>query len=231
MSYRALASDYDGTLGFGTVDAATDDALARWRASGRAAILVTGRRLQNILEVLPEPRVFDRIVAEDGAVLYRPQTAETDLLAPPPPQALLRALDDEGLRGDAGHVVIGARAQHRAAIERIIRDLGLTHHLTFNKEWAMVLPEGVDKAYGLAAALRELDIAPEETIAVGDAENDLPLLRLAGCGVAVANALPLLKKQADWVTHGEAGAGVIEVVDRELSSAGREVGDHKWTQA
>ncbi|HZU13422.1 MAG TPA: HAD-IIB family hydrolase [Chloroflexota bacterium] len=221
MDYCAIASDYDGTLGFGTVGPATIAALRRWREAGHAAILVTGRRLQSILEALDCPDVFDRIVAEDGAVLYRPAGAEVHLLAPPPPAALLEALDAENLRGDVGEVVIGARASHREAIERIIRDLGLTHHLTYNKEWAMVLPEGVDKAYGLAAALDEMGIAAEETVAVGDAENDLPLLRLAGLGVAVANAISLLKEEAAWVTAGEAGEGVVEMIDTLLAPAGK----------
>ena len=47
---------------------------------------------------------------------------------------------------------------------------------------------------------------------IGDAENDHDLLSLCGCAVAVANAIPALKKRADVVTGGSYGAGVLEVI-------------------
>jgi len=78
----------------------------------------------------------------------------------------------------------------------------------------MTLPPGLDKAAGLRAALDRLDVAPRRAIGIGDAENDEPLLAVCGLGVAVANATPALKEQADLVTHGERGRGVAEVIDR-----------------
>ena len=81
----------------------------------------------------------------------------------------------------------------------------------------MVLPAGVDKGFGLKAALEELGLNPREVAAVGDAENDHSLLRGAGFGVAVANALPKLKEQADWVTPSGHGNGVRELIGRILA--------------
>ena len=72
MRYHALACDYDGTLERnGQVNEATVAALDRAQASGRRLLLVTGRLLPNLLEVFPEARRFDHIVAENGAVLHR----------------------------------------------------------------------------------------------------------------------------------------------------------------
>ena len=82
-----------------------------------------------------------------------------------------------------------------------------------NKGSVMVLPPGIDKAAGLEAALVALGLAPHEVVGVGDAENDQSFLALSGCGVAVANALPMLKARADFVTKGDDGAGVVEVID------------------
>ena len=78
----------------------------------------------------------------------------------------------------------------------------------------MVLPVGIDKGTGLAAAVDRLGIRPVEVVGVGDAENDRPLLDLCGLGVAVANALPTLKVIADLTTRGDHGAGVVELIDR-----------------
>lgn len=77
----------------------------------------------------------------------------------------------------------------------------------------MVLPEGVDKATGLAAALTDLGISVEAVVGVGDAENDIEFLTACGCGVAVANALPSVKSSANFVTRGAHGAGVAEIID------------------
>jgi haloacid dehalogenase-like hydrolase len=51
----------------------------------------------------------------------------------------------------------------------------------------MVLPAGVTKATGLAAALHTLGRSPHNLVGVGDAENDHAFLRLCECAVAVAN--------------------------------------------
>jgi hypothetical protein len=90
----------------------------------------------------------------------------------------------------------------------------------------MLLPPGIDKASGLAAALRELDLRPDGVVGVGDAENDHALLGLCGFAAAVANALPALKERAHYVTRGERGAGVAELADLlvrdDLRGLGRE---------
>ena len=77
MRFLALATDYDGTLATrGRVDAIVLPALDRLRASGRKLLLVTGRELHDLLNVFPEAALFDRVVAENGALLYRPSTKE-----------------------------------------------------------------------------------------------------------------------------------------------------------
>jgi hydroxymethylpyrimidine pyrophosphatase-like HAD family hydrolase len=82
----------------------------------------------------------------------------------------------------------------------------------------MALPASITKATGLEYALDELRIPEERTVGVGDAENDHALLRVCGLGVAVANALPSLKADADLVTNGARGAGVTELIDRWLAN-------------
>jgi hydroxymethylpyrimidine pyrophosphatase-like HAD family hydrolase len=75
-----------------------------------------------------------------------------------------------------------------------------------------LLPEGCSKAFGVQKLCERLGIDPStELLAIGDAENDLEMLEMAACGVAVANAVPMTKKVADIVlneTSGEGGAGI-----------------------
>jgi len=81
----------------------------------------------------------------------------------------------------------------------------------------MVLPSGVNKATGLAAALVELGLSAHNVVAVGDAENDHALLQSSECGAAVANALSSLKDRADLVLSEGHGAGVRELIDRLIA--------------
>src|SRR5262245_6523364 len=93
MRYLALACDYDGTIAHdGLVARSTVDALKEFHASGRRLILVTGRELDDLGNVFPELHLFERIVAENGALLYTPATRETKTLAERPPDAFVRAL-------------------------------------------------------------------------------------------------------------------------------------------
>jgi hypothetical protein len=70
-----LATDYDGTLAHdGVVDDATADSLIAFRLSGRRLLLVTGRELPDLLRVFPRIELFDRVVAENGALLFEPVT-------------------------------------------------------------------------------------------------------------------------------------------------------------
>jgi HAD superfamily hydrolase (TIGR01484 family) len=81
MRFAAVAIDYDGTLAKeGIVHASTVAALEHVVASGRKVILVTGRMLRELLPLFPQATLCARIVAENGAVLYRPATRDQRLL-------------------------------------------------------------------------------------------------------------------------------------------------------
>ncbi len=66
----------------------------------------------------------------------------------------------------------------------------------------------VDKAKALDAVLPSLGIGREEIIAFGDGQNDLSMLRYAGIGVAMENAVPQLKDAADEVTLSNSADGI-----------------------
>lgn len=220
MRYHALVCDYDGTIAaHGAVDAETLAALERVRSTGRKLILVTGRELDDLLKVFPHPQIFDRIVAENGALLYRPSAKEELLLAEPAPEKLYTLLRDRGVTPlSRGRAIIATWEPHETEALAAIRDLSLETQVIFNKGAVMMLPPGVNKATGLRAALEELNLSPHNTAGVGDAENDHAFLALCECSISVANALSSIKERTDFVTHGERGAGVIELIDRLMKT-------------
>ena len=93
MRYRALATDYDGTIAHhGTVTAETAASLDALRHSGRKLLLVTGRELPDLQRVCPMLDLFDRCVVENGAVIYTPSTGQVRVLCEPPPKVLVDTL-------------------------------------------------------------------------------------------------------------------------------------------
>ncbi len=220
MRYFTLACDYDGTIARdGRVDDPTLAALERLRGSGRKLILVTGRELDDLIGVFPQVDLFDRVVAENGALLYRPATREEKLFGERPPEEFVSVLRRRGVGPvSTGRVIVATWSPHETTALETIRDFGLELQVIFNKGAVMILPSGVNKATGLDAALEELGLSPHNTVGVGDAENDHAFLSLCECAVVVANALPMLKERADLVTSGDHGVGVVELIDRIIAS-------------
>ena len=220
--FRALATDYDGTIAHdGGLDDDTIGALERLKRSGRKLILVTGREMPDLERVCLRLDLFDRIVAENGAVLHTPATKETRPLGPPPPPDFVTRLESLKIQPlSVGQVIVATWEPNEAAVLEAIRDLGLDLQIIFNKGAVMVLPNGINKASGLAAALEDLGLSAHNVVATGDAENDLAFMRTCGCAVAVGNALPAVKEAADVVTTAARGAGVGEVIETWLTREG-----------
>ena len=218
MKYQALATDYDGTIAHdGLVDEPTIQGLRRARDAGLRLVMVTGRELTDLFHTFAHSSLFDRVVAENGAVLYEPASRAIELLASAPPPALIARLSREAVPISVGHSIVATVEPYEHQVLAAIRDLGLEWHVIFNKGSVMALPAEVTKATGLAPALDALGIDPEHTAGVGDAENDHSFLRMCGLAVAVDNALPGVKDIADVVTSGARGAGVTEFIDRLLA--------------
>ena len=73
----------------------------------------------------------------------------------------------------------------------------------------------IDVSVGDYADLcRRLDIRPEEVLAFGDDRNDADMIRFAGIGVAMENAIEELRAAADWVAVSNAEAGVARGIER-----------------
>jgi hypothetical protein len=220
MKYRALACDYDGTLAHdGAVTQSTVAAVDRFRESGRHLFMVTGRELPELKQVCPILDRFEWVVAENGALLHRPATDATRLLCEPASVSLIELLRRFGVKPlSVGQAIIATVEPNEIIVLEEIKRLGLELQVIFNKGSVMVLPSGVNKATGLAALLKEAAISAQEVVGVGDAENDHAFLECCGIGVAVANALPMLKERADFVTNGARGDGVAELIDRMLAN-------------
>lgn len=208
-AHRGLLMAYNGGL---IADAATGKVLAATTMDGGQARAVLKR-----LEALPVTPILD-----DGKVFYvtdkngymveyecwnnRMTCVEIENLARDlafDPCKILMSVDPE--------IIADVQAQ-------IAR--GLPEGLTVVRTapfYLEVLPAAINKGQGLRAACQAAGIDPAETVAFGDSENDIEMLRAAGVGVAMGNADAGVKAAADRVTasNNENGiaAALAELLD------------------
>jgi HAD superfamily hydrolase (TIGR01484 family) len=218
MIFSNLATDYDGTLAEdGGVAESTIRALELFRRSSRKMILVTGRELDQLLEIFDRTDLFEWIVAENGALLYHPSTRRKHLLTESVPLHFVEELVKRGVSPiSTGDAIVATWRPHEQTVLEVIRELGLERQITFNKDAVMVLPIGVDKASGLDAVLGRTNLSWKSIVGIGDAENDLAFLRKCRCSVAVSNALDSVKAEVDFTTRAARGEGVVELIDEIL---------------
>ena len=76
-----------------------------------------------------------------------------------------------------------------------------------------IMPQNVHKATSLEKLLGVLNMDVRDLIACGDGYNDLTMIEYAGVGVAMANAQPLVKESADYITKSNDEDGVLHVIN------------------
>lgn len=208
----ALATDYDRTLtgrDLVPVPSALEQ-LGRARRSGRKVIVVSGRDAAFLEREVGD--VADAIVAENGCVVV--VDGEPRPIAPGFAH-VREALASLGLPLEAGEYLVSAPVEHEARLRGALDEGGFEADLVRNVDRVMVLPRGIDKAAGLLVALATLGLAPERCAAVGDGENDVPMLRSVGLRLAVGNAVPALKAEAHRVLEGYGGEAIAAWIERE----------------
>jgi hypothetical protein len=216
----AVALDYDGTIAAGdTLGPEVRAAIAAVRTRGIVVLLATGRILDELRRVAGDLHFVDAVIAENGAVLHFPESGHTVALAPPVPPAFVDELTRRGVDFRAGQSLVDSASGDAPHLLDVIRTLELPLVLLFNKGRVMTLPQGVSKGTGLHAALDTLRLSARNTMAVGDAENDHELLRLAEVGVAVPWGSAALRAAADVVLDGT-GPGAVAAYLRALAASG-----------
>lgn len=96
-----------------------------------------------------------------------------------------------------------------------MREMGLPLALVDGESSSLeVTLEGVSKASGLRALTEHLGIPLEQTVAVGDSYNDLEILRTAGVGIAMGNAVPAALEAADAIVASNDNDGIVEAIER-----------------
>ena len=228
MKLAAVAIDYDGTIAVsGVFDPGARDAIAQLRLHGIAVVLATGRRLDELKRVAGNLECFNAIVAENGAVLYFPESGRHAIIGHAPSSRFIDALQKRGIDIAVGDSVIETDASRATSVLDVIRALEQPQILAFNRGRLMVLPPGIAKSIGLLRVLSTLRMSIHNTIGIGDAENDHDLLDACEVGVAVEWGSPALRVVADEVIAGTGPADVapyLRGLTRQLRLSSRQMG-------
>lgn len=226
--FQVVVLDLDGTIASrGNLSAKALDAVDQVRRDGVTVILATGRIATELDAEFPHlTDHFDALVLENGAVAVIDGTARA--LATPVDGALYEALTDRGVPHRRGQVLGAFDGEHAKTVLDAIGELGLDCQIVRNRESFMVLPAGVTKGTGLRAVLSEMNLSAHNTIAVGDAENDLSMFRMAEVGAAVVNAVPSLRERADLILDAEDGDGVATLLTGPYLVGAQRICPQRW---
>ena len=222
MAIKVFAVDIDGTLtenGGGTIHLAALAKLRYLERLGYNVIYVTGRSSVEAYVLAVFGGTTKIAVGENGGALtIAPQ--EHRLLASREKcmegyEALKKSLDGVQTTPVFPRMteVVLLRTFDLKEGQKILDEHGLQLYLSDSKYAFHINEKGVDKAYGLEEALKMLKADPEETVAIGDSETDMPMYDICGCSIALGHAEENVKKKADHVVAGREGTGLAEAVD------------------
>ncbi len=140
--------------------------------------------------------------AANTNLIPMPRADVPECLAEPPTKAIVIDMDSH-------ERLERFRAEHAAWAR------GRCGMVFSNPMYLEVIPEGASKEAGIGFLADYLGVAAIDTIAAGDERNDIGMVRAAGIGVAVANAIPALKEAADYVTECDNnGDAIAEIIDK-----------------
>ncbi|WP_286151812.1 HAD family hydrolase [Sporofaciens musculi] len=121
---------------------------------------------------------------------------ESEALMPRPVESLLEVPDVEQL------VVFSRDEVSREILSKWGYSFHITHLcLPYSERWAgEITPNYITKAEAIRQILKMRECGREDTVAIGDGDNDIEMIRFAGTGVAMGNGSPWAKEIADYVT-------------------------------
>ncbi len=222
MGIKVFAVDIDGTLTENGGGIVSLQALAKLRyldRLGYSVIYVTGRSSVEAFVLAVFGGTTKLAVGENGgAITLAPQ--DHKLLASREKcmkgyEILKKNLDGVQEKPVFPRMteVVMLRTFDLAEGQKILDEHGLQLYLNDSKYAFHINEKGVDKALGLKEALKVLRAEPEETIAIGDSETDVPMFEICGYSIALSHADDPVKAKASHVVSGREGTGLIEAID------------------
>lgn len=118
---------------------------------------------------------------------------------------------------DVNKVILTQTPEHfKKCLEQIKQELSAYEILRVGDGWIEIMPSGVSKGKALLKIAKENGIKKEEILAFGDAENDLSMMYELPYGIAMGNAMDIVKKAAHEVCDTNENAGIAKTLDKYI---------------
>ncbi|MFH1835176.1 MAG: phosphoglycolate phosphatase [Methanobacteriota archaeon] len=209
---KLIAIDFDNTLikPGGKIQNSTIEIFKKIKDKGIKICICSGRGYAALERISKIMGTNDCFIAEAGATIKL--NGEYFILEEEQSNDIRKAL--RGIATPKGRkVAVMVHARDYEKVEKILEKKKL--EVSFQKnvlKKADIVPAGIDKGVGLKHLRKRLGIKKNQVIAIGDFLNDLPMFREAGIRVAVANAHPKVKEEADLITNREYSMGIYETL-------------------
>ena len=239
MNYEVLVLDLDGTLTNSEkkITEPTKEALLDIQQKGKIVVLASGRPTPGILPLAHELELekyggyvlsFNGakiINCSTGEVLYN-KTIPSEVIRPA--YELAKDYDVDILAYSDDAIISGICPNSYTELEARINSLPICRVENFpayinllniyrsEPFFLEIMPQNIDKAYTLQKLLSAIGLTADQMICCGDGYNDITMLESAGLGVAMANAQPLVREKADYITKSNDEDGVLFVIDQFL---------------
>jgi Cof subfamily protein (haloacid dehalogenase superfamily) len=179
----------------------------------------TARRLLNF----GYEHALDTMVYNSQSIYTRKRNEATDFMlryGEPPPEEI-PALADLADQVPISKVLFLMPPTNIPALRAQLTPLvnGAVNLVTSQAHMLECLPPGASKGAGLARLLEDEGVLPAQVLAIGDGENDIEMLQLAGISVAMGNANAHLQTVAQHITLSNDEDGVAHAVERFVLNA------------
>lgn len=220
--FKAFAVDIDGTLtenGGGAIHLAALAKLRHLEKLGYHVIYVSGRSSIEAYVLAVFGGTTKIAVGENGgAITIAPQ--EHRLLASKEKcmqgyNLLKKSLDGVEIKPVFPRMteVVMQRTFDLTQGQKILEENNLELYLSDSKYAYHINEKGMNKATGLKAALQMLKLGPEQAVAIGDSDTDIPMFDACGYSIALGHAEENVKTSAKQVVKGREGTGLVEAID------------------
>ena len=217
---KCIALDFDGTL------TEADNRInleAIWSASiiermGIQVILVSGRSSQEMFFLANHTGLSPYVVGENGGTIQTsPSTIKLLASKEKPSMAfeyLSKNLDNvELLDTFPRHTeIVMKRTFDIEAGRKLLKEKNMNVELVDSQYSFHITEKNINKSVGFKQIINKLKIKPNDCIAIGDSETDIPLFEMCGYSIAVQNASEIVKKTATYITKFSRGKGAKEAL-------------------
>jgi phosphoglycolate phosphatase len=222
LTIKVFAVDIDGTLtenGGGIIHLAALAKLRYLEKLGYNVVYVTGRSSVEAFVLAVFGGTTRIAVGENGgAITIAPQ--EHKLLASKEKclqgyELLKKSLDGVQTKPVFPRMteVVMLRTFDIKEGQKILDEHDLALYLSDSKYAFHINEKGIDKARGLEEALKMLKAEPEQTVAIGDSETDIPMFAACSYSIALGHSEDSVKAKATHTVNGREGAGLVEAID------------------